>query len=105
MKLRLIGDSEIGLPGGYQLWRVVGIRRRHELDVEAARGEVSLAFRNEERRVIGIDEPVQNDRQLLVRRGCRHGQQCQKECSGYEFRQRGRKEEGTAGGDRVVVIH
>ena len=61
----LIGDGNVGFPGRDQLGRIVGVGRGDDLDLEARSLEIAAALGHQDRRVIRIDEPVEQQRQLL----------------------------------------
>ncbi len=74
MQLRLIRDRHIGLAGGHQLGWIVRIGRRDQLDLQAVALEDAGVFRHHQRRMVGIDEPVQHHDQLVIG-GCKAGYQ------------------------------
>ena len=78
MQLRLVGDGEIGLAGGHQLGRVIGVGGRDQLDLEPLGGEEALLARHDERAVVGVDEPVQDHGELVGRR-CRQARERHRE--------------------------
>ena len=82
VKLRLIGDGEVRLAGGDQLRRVVGIGRRDQLDIQPRIREVAPLQRDEEGRVVGIDEPVEHQGHLLGGAGGFGGEQGRCEANG-----------------------
>ena len=69
VKLRLVGDCEVRLAGGDQLGRVIGVGRRDELDLDPLIREVALLQRDEEGCVVGVDEPVEHQGELVGRDG------------------------------------
>ena len=69
MQLRLIGDGEVGLFGGHQPRRQRRIGRRHDLDVQPCGLEGADLLGHHNRRVIGVDVPVEHQRQLFGRAG------------------------------------
>ncbi len=75
VKLGLIGNRDIGLAGGDQLGRIIGIGRRDHLDLEPVFGEIAHLLGDEERRMVRVDEPVQQQGELVVRLGARRRQQ------------------------------
>ena len=68
VQLRLVGDREVRLSGSDQLGRVVGVRRRHELDRQPRIGKVAALLGDIERSVVGVYEPVEQDGEFLFRR-------------------------------------
>jgi len=83
VELRLIGNGDVGLAGGDQLGRIVGVGRGDQLDIEAGIGEIAKTLRHIERRVIGIGEPVEQHHELLAGDGGGQGPQGEQE-SGEE---------------------
>ncbi len=75
-------------PRGHQLGRVVGVGRCHQLDLETLGGEEALLARDDQRRVVRIDEPVEQDGQPVRGQG---GTACQDEA----------EKRGAAGGGRA----
>ena len=64
-QVRLVSDGDIGLAGGHQPRRRAGIGRGDEIDIEAVAGEVAALLGDDQRRVIRVDEPVKQHRQLV----------------------------------------
>jgi hypothetical protein len=71
MQLRLIGDGDVALAGGDEFRRIVGIGGRDQLDVEPRVFEIAVLERDIERPVIRIDEPVEQDSELVGGLGAR----------------------------------
>ena len=61
----LVGDGDIGLAGGDQPRRRARIGRRDQIDVETVAGEIAALLGDDQRRMVGIDEPVEQHRQLV----------------------------------------
>ena len=65
MQLRLIGNGYISFACGDKLRRVIGVRRGDKLHIKASFLEVTFFTRNDQRCVIRVDEPVQQDRHFV----------------------------------------
>ena len=65
VQLRLIGDRQIGLTGGDQLWRVGGVGGGDDFDLKPLVLEEALFLRDDDRGVVGVHEPVKDQRQLV----------------------------------------
>ena len=59
----------IGLAGGDQLGRVVGVGGGDQIDIEPGVAEKALLAGDHQRRVVGVDEPVQQDGELVFGAG------------------------------------
>lgn len=62
----LIGDRIVGLTRGHQLGRCIGIGRGDHLDVEAVFGEETALLGDHQRGMVGIDEPVEQEANLVL---------------------------------------
>ena len=69
MQLRLVGQRHIGLAGGDQLGRHGGIGRLDQIDLQPLLGKVALLLSDDQRAVIGVDEPVEQQFDLV---GCQY---------------------------------
>ena len=65
VELRLVADRDLGLAGRDQLGRIVGVGRGDDLDLEPGIGKIAQLLRDDDRRMVGIDEPVEQQRQLI----------------------------------------
>ena len=66
---RLVRHGVVGLACSHQLGRRVGIGRRDQLDVEPVLGEEAALLGDHQGGVVGIDEPVEQQADLVLRRG------------------------------------
>ncbi len=64
-KRGLIVDGDVRLLRRNKAWRRRRISGRDELDIETGVREVALLFGDDQRRVVGIDEPLQQNSQLV----------------------------------------
>ena len=81
MKLRLIADGQLRLPGRYQFRRRRRVGRRDNLNLKANIAEISLFLGDDQRPVVGIHKPVKQHGHL-VGGSSRSADQCKAQQAG-----------------------
>jgi hypothetical protein len=82
-QVRLVGHGDLALAGGDQLRRCARIGRRDQLDIEAGTLEEAARLGDDERRVVRVDEPVEQHGELVGSLGATGDAERDGEC-GYD---------------------
>ena len=105
VQLRLVADRDVGLAGGDQFGRVVRVGRSDDLDVQAGILEIAELVGDDDRCVIRIDEPVEQQGELLGGRSGPRQAQAEQDQEHHRAHGRGSREVMAGRGSRLSGAH